>query len=356
MQYLAHRGVSDPFYSALGVDRDSRTRIKDDSDASRPIASPCHSMISSRSRESVGGGSADLVGITDLRGPMVDQAAQTHSLVLRGQSRTFVMRLPCDLVCDLSDTSTTSMFLYCWIDGERGQGAHIHYMPVDMGDLPAEDQGHAVRHTGEFELTIPIMSEDVDLLKMMSCIRVRDETTGNYRTDVVACGAVRLDRLLAGKDVSATLNSVFDNFNFTEVRIRAANAHMFANSQSDLVPQGSGSRMLPMISFRPSSLWRMDELGDSVDLTCDTVKLQMDRCKIKGPDGGEQFLLGKTRWGARLLDQCVCFFSLFLGTPGYALVPLLTPLPRCSPAGSSAAPPSTTRPSPSARSSRITRL
>lgn len=305
-------------------------------------------------------GSVDLLGLSvGLSGPLPPQAparvGQTYTLHLQGQSRTFVMRLPVDLVCDLTDTSNTSMFVYCWIDSERGVGAHVHYAPVDMAASLGDGTDFAHCHTGGFEMDIEIRADDeIDLLKAMSCIRIRDPATGNYRTDVVACGAIKLDHLLMGHDVSQTLDSVFDNYNRTDLRVCATNAHMFANSHSELVSQGSHS--LPMIRFRPSSLWRMSELEESVNLTCDTLKLQMDRCKIKGPRGGEQFLLGKTRSGARFLDRCICFFSLCLGTPGYALAPLLTPLPPCSPAGSSAAPPSTRAPKQSARSTRITRL
>jgi hypothetical protein len=210
-------------------------------------------------------------------------------------------------------------------------------------------------HVGDFALSIPVMGEDTDLLKLMSCIRIKDRKSCNFRTDVLACGAVRMDRLLMGREEKVRLTSVFDAGNFTEVTMRAINADQFDNARDSLLPvDDTPAGGLPRIRFAPSVMWRMDELASMVDLTSDTLKLQMDKCSIKGPSGGEMFLDGMTRWGTRALNQCLCVFSLCMGTPGYALMPLLTPcVPR--PVGSSAAPRSRMAPSPSPRSSRITR-
>jgi len=297
--------------------------------------------------------SVDLLGLS---GPAdVLDEHRCHQIHLTGQARHFIMRVPCDLLRDMSDKSKTSMFLYCWMDSKRGQGAHVQYDPVAMEKGLSSDPTSPC-HTGVFSMTIPVMSNDLDLLKIMSCVRIKDETTGNYRTDVVACGAVRMDRLLMGCEEKVQLTSVFDSGACTEVHVRASNADQFENSRAALLPVDDfSSGSLPRITFRPSVMWRMDELCSMVDLASDTLTLQMDKCNIKGPDGGSTFLEGKTRWSVRALNHCLCIFSIFLGTPGYALAPLLTPVSLPPPAGNSVELCLGMAQSPSLLSLRITR-
>ncbi len=288
----------------------------------------------------------DLLGLASLSSSTLEQplvctpaSPSEYDLTLSGECRTFVMRLPCDMIYDLSDTAKSSLFLYCWIDSERGQGAHVHYCSSALSSSP---QGKTA-HIGEYSLQLKIRPEELDLLKLMCCIRIKDDATNNYRTDVISTGAMRLDRLLAGREETAILTSVFDPQNHTEVKMKVLNADKFANAQTSLLPENAGGgRRLPTIKFKPSSLWRTGELADLVDLTCDTLKMQMNKCKIKSPAGGEQFLLGKTRW----VTQTLVFFSLFLGTPAYTLMPFLA-------VGSSAEPLSPTVRRRSARSSPI---
>jgi hypothetical protein len=299
--------------------------------------------------------SVDLLGLS---GPeyVPGQRQPSYSVHLEGSSRHFIARIPCDVLCDLSDKSETSMFLYGWMDSKRGQGAHVHFDPMGM-ESTLSTGGASPCHTGNFSMTIQVLGEDMDLLKLMSCVRIKDKSSGNYRTDVVACGAVRMDRLLMGSEEKAVLTSVFDTGNYTEVHMRARNADQFGNSRAALLPVDDFSSVaLPRITFYPSVMWRMEELCKIVDMASDTLTLQMDKCNIKGPEGGSMFLEGKTRWGVRTLNHCLCIFSIFLGTPGYALAPLLTPVSAVSPAaGSSAGPRSKTARRQSLLSSRITR-
>lgn len=259
---------------------------------------------------------ADLLGLSGPENPYCTTpppASTEHELVLEGECRTFVMRLPCDLVYDLSDTSKTRMFLYCWLDTSRGKGAHIHYTASsNVGESPSDKQ----QHVGEYSMKLKVRPEEVDLLKATCYIQIKDESTQNTKDFMVSSGAIRLDRLLMGREETATLSSVFDPNNYTAVKMRLRNANMFANSQTSLVAVDDAVQGLPEIKFRPSSLWRMGELGDLVDLTSDTLRMKMDKCKIQGPAGGEQFLLGKTRW----TNGFVVFFSLFMGTPAYTLI------------------------------------
>jgi hypothetical protein len=250
--------------------------------------------------------------------PIDIKEATGYPLHLEGNCRIFVCQLPGDVLCDLSDSSKSRVYVYCWLDSNRGSGAHVHYLPLD---LTGDSQGR----NGEFKLSLDILPEEVDLLKVMCCIRVGDEMTNNRRTFTVGTGAVRLNRLVAGECEHGTLFSTFDQGNRAELRMIATNAHKFSNSRTSIAPVGG--QALPLIRFRPSSLWQMGEIQNEVDLTRDVLKVGMDRCQIKPPPGGENFLRGLTRCRHFVtLDSCLLFVSLCLGTPAYVFYSC----PRCS--------------------------
>lgn len=262
-----------------------------------------------------------------------------YPLHLEGHCRTFVAGLPIDAIRDFSDQSKSQFFVYAWLDSARGAGAHVHYTAVNVAsaDLcsdPAPDSTVAAEHSGYFKLSLRIREEEVNLVKAMCCVRIRDDETGNTRISVVATGALRLPQLLMGADEAVTLQSVFDGTNRSELCVKAVNAGDFANLKMSISP--TDGIHLPLIRFKPSSLWRMAELQDHLKETCDTLKLEMDKFKIEPPFRADNFVAGMTRWLSRPsafthLPCSVLAFSLCLGTPAYALIP------PCLPAGSSVA-------------------
>lgn len=277
--------------------------------------------------------------------PLSDSPGATspalYPLQLEGQCRTYVMGFPLDAMSDFSDQSKSQYFVYAWLDSTRGCGSHVHYQSVSMTSGSLSD-APAVEHTGDFKLSIDIMPEEVDLLKIMCCVRIKDDQSNNTRDSVICTGAARLTHLIMGAGEVVTLSSVFDRNNTTELHLRAVNAGDFANSKMSISP--TEALHLPLIRFKPSTLWRMNELQDHLSVTCDTLKLKMDKFHVEAPFRSESFVQGQTRCPPQpyYLPRFLLFLSLCLGTPAYALASVLTPAP--SPVGSSAAPSSTTGP------------
>ena len=262
-----------------------------------------------------------------------------YPLQLKGRCRTFVASLPADALEDFSDESKSQFFVYAWMDSVRGCGAHVHYASVKVSSnnvgasVGAEvAEPVAAEHFGDFTLSLNIHEEDLDLVKVMCCVRIRDEETGNTRISVVSSGALRLSHLLMGAEEKVTLQSVFDRGNRSELCVSAMNAADFANLSMSISP--TGGLHLPLIRFKPSSLWRLPEIHDHLQETCDTLKLEMDKFKIEPPFRADNYVAGLTRWLWRPsfcphLPCSVLALSLCLGTPAYTLIS------SCVPAGNS---------------------
>lgn len=276
-----------------------------------------------------------------------------HCLNLEGQCRTFLMGLPADAMRDFSDRSRSHFFLYAWLDAERGWGAQVHYQPGggDTGAKLSDSPGDAVEHFGDFRMSIHVLPEEVDLLKVMCCVRMKDDESNNTRTSVVCTGAVRLNNLFMGVEENVDLSSVFDMGTTTKLCIRATNSGDFANSKMSISP--TEALPLPLIKFRPSLLWRMNELQDHLKETCDTLQLKMDKFKVEAPFRAQSFVEGRTRClplpsscvpSPPSLPQWLLAFSLCLGTPAYVFAPVLTQRMSRRPVGSSPEPSSVTAP------------
>lgn len=247
---------------------------------------------------------------------------QYHHVRLEGRARTFVNRLPADVVCDLTDGSPMHVYMYCWIDSERGQGARVHYSPCDIAASPGT-VGAEIQHHGEFDLALHVLDNDPDLLKIMACMRMKDQETKNSRTVTLAASAVQLDRLLMGEEQKLTMYSQFDPGNYTEVVIRASNAQEFANCAS---AKAAGQEHRPLVKLSRSSLWDMDVSDQAVNGVSAAIVEKIQKYLMSAPPGGEPFIAGLTRSPRRV--ACIkplVFLSLFLGTPGYALTPMFTP-------------------------------
>lgn len=249
------------------------------------------------------------------------------SLELEGETKVFLGGLAVDSLVDLS-VSDSSVWVYAWVDGTRGAGAHAVFQPPDI----AQDPSSSPYHNGTFRLSIPLRIDGVpepDLLKFMSCMRMKDRKTKNRRDFTLAASATQLDRLLQGEEQAFTMYDQFVDGNYTEVRLRAVNAASFL--------QGAAQRVV----FRRSALWDIEtDFKSVVSDVSNNMMASVLRLQMQPTEGGAPFAQGLTRF--------VVFLSLFLGTPAYALLLL-------SPAGSSAAPSSARAPQASLRSSRTTR-
>lgn len=249
---------------------------------------------------------------------------QYHHVMLEGRARTFVNRLAAEAVCDLGDNSHMRVYMYCWIDSERGQGAHVHYAPRDIALQPGSGTGlQDAQHDGEFSMGLHVLDNDPDLLKIMACMRMRDQETKNERTVTLAASAVQMDRLLMGEEQTLTMYSQFDPGNYTEVVIRASNANEFANCPH-ATPSVSG-QPLPLVKLSRSNLWDMGISDQVASEVSGNMQEKIQKYLMESPPGGQPFIPGLTRSAPVSQNDPLLFFSLFLGTPGYALTPLLAP-------------------------------
>jgi hypothetical protein len=227
-----------------------------------------------------------------------------HALQLVGRVKTFVARLPVNALEDLSGKDLR-VYIYCWIDSTRGQGGHVHYNPCDIASEPHKRP----KHDGGFSITVNVKkSGDPDLIKIMACMRMKDQETQNTRNATLAVSAAQLDRMLTGEEQGLTMFDQFTPGNYTEVRIGVANAADFANHAS--TPAGS---TLPRITFRRSSLWDIETVfRPSVTSASNSIMSVLVSNRMEPTEGGAPFLSGLTRF--------VYFLSLFLGTPAYVLL------------------------------------
>jgi hypothetical protein len=227
-----------------------------------------------------------------------------YPLQLVGRVKTFVARLPVNALQDLSGQDLR-VYLYCWIDSTRGQGGHVHYNPCDIASGPNQKP----THDGEFSISINVRERgDPDLIKIMGCLRMKDQETKNTRNATLAVSAAQLDRMLTGEEQALTMFDQFTPGNYTEVRIRVANAADFANHAS--APVGS---QLPRISFKRSSLWDIETVfRPAVMSASNGIMSVLVSNRMEPTEGGAPFLSGLTRF--------FFFLSLFLGTPAYVML------------------------------------
>jgi hypothetical protein len=251
-----------------------------------------------------------------------DPPGREFQIQLEGRVKTFASKLPVNALVDVSGEAVR-VYLYCWIDDTRGQGAHVHYNP---SHIALEPTNPALRHDGWYSLTLSVRDGDPDLLKVMACMRMKDQETKNTRNATLAVGGALLARLLAGEEQCFTMQDQFMPGNYTEVVMRVANSE----------PSGGG---LSQLSLSRSSLWDIDTVFEPVVTENSNRIMNIFVSNHMQPTkGGAGFLGGLTR--------SVCFLTLFLGTPAYVL--LLA-------AGNGEGPPSTRPRRTSARSPRTTR-
>jgi hypothetical protein len=229
-----------------------------------------------------------------------------YPIRLEGRVKTFAAKLPIDSLADLSGGTLDGarVFLYCWVDQTRGQGAHVHYQSSHLASDPVDP---ALRHNGWFCMDMSLRDGDPDILKVAACMRMKDQETNNTRNATLAVSGTQLDRLLMGEEQTFTMVDQFVPGNFTEVVMRATNASDYANHPG--AHPGA-----PRISLSRSSLWDIETVFRPV--VTDNSNRILDILvsnKMKATKGGSGFLAGMTR-------SVPCFITLFLGTPAYVLM------------------------------------
>ena len=97
---------------------------------------------------------------------------------------------------------------------------------------------------------LTVRDGDPDLLKVMACMRMKDQETKNTRNATLAVGGTLLQRLLAGEEQSFTMHDQFVQGNYTEVVMRVARSE----------PVGD----LSQLALSRSSLWDIDTVFQPV--------------------------------------------------------------------------------------------
>jgi len=207
-----------------------------------------------------------------------------YNVNLKGSVSIFASKIPEEAICDFTDYEERTVHLYGWINKDRGSGTQVQYTN---------------QSAGLFSLSIPVKDEDVDLLKLQACSRVKDPETGNIRTITLAVSAVQLDKLLEGKTITSTMHDPFTPENAVVVTISAENASAFANCNADSNRSkglNDGPSDLPLIRFQRSVLWDISQINYEVEKISEYVQNNMKINNTKSPPGGELFASGISRY------------------------------------------------------------
>lgn len=228
-----------------------------------------------------------------------------YPLKLQGTIRLFTNNIPMDSVIDLSKPGDHQTYTYFWIDETRGAGAHVAF---------SKDGG-----PGTFNLGINLRQSDPDLLKVQSCMRMRDESTNNIRTTTLAVSVVDLGKLLSGEEDQIVMSDQFIEGNFCYLTVRLTNASDYGNFKGASAAQGLElTPTKPFIQLRPSSLRNLKDINEQVVGVSTRFGDALSRFNVTMAKGGDAFYKGVTR--SLSLPSPVIFVSLALGTPAYALV------------------------------------
>lgn len=271
--------------------------------------------------------------------------SREYPINIEGQALTFIGRLPAHAMADLSDPSNYHVYIYSWIDSERGQGCRVHYKPCDIASCEEAGGEESQKHNGSFSMTLFVRDGDPDLLKVMACFRMKDDETNNKRTTTLATSAISLEQLLQTGEQRQTMYSQFDIGNYVEVVLRVTNTHDYANSALTTRCSKKGlnesTSQLPFIRFERSALWDIESMDADVQNVSNSMRGSMRKYAMKDPPGGASFRFGETRYvccdrptppsSPYLLPTPLLFLCLCLGTPACSLFPLPSPSAPCRP-------------------------
>jgi hypothetical protein len=222
---------------------------------------------------------------------------EIYPLDLSGSAQLFTANIPEECLTDMSEKGEQRVFLYFWLDRDRGCGASVDYAKA-----------------GSFRKTIGILPEELDLLKIQAKICMRDNQTSNYRTVTFATSSTPLEPLVKGEEVQCTMRDQFNDGNFARIKIKATNAHEFAN-YSGAALAASGAENRPLIRFKRSALWDIAEYNQALAGLSMQIQSNMQANSIKAPPGGSMFADG--------ISRSALFLAFMLGTPAYTLTPWL---------------------------------
>lgn len=204
-------------------------------------------------------------------------------VILEGTVQIFTTNIPGDVLADFRDYNQKKLFLYTWVDSERGHSAQAMFEG-------SEGRGGTVRCEHQLR-----QSGDPDLLKAQVGIHSTDPASGNRRTVTFCTGCVQMDELLKGGVVNSKMTDQFKPNNFALVQLRMVNASDYSNYEGDGLGR-DGAVSKPFIQLAPSSLWSIEACNDIVDRISNQIANNVHVNGIRIPPGGEMFTDGQSSW------------------------------------------------------------
>lgn len=213
----------------------------------------------------------------------------------------FVDGLPEDLVMASGGTIPgMKLFMYAWIDNERGASGHVsfpaHMSPDDCASIAGGDgkakhnpPGNGEKLKGQFRLSTELCSGDSHLLKVQCCVRLKDPVSRNKRTFTVAVSCADLDKLLSGEEEEFDLKDSFDSNDYVIVSMRMSNASDFRNH-----PSSADDMSKPLLKLGASALDRIEEWDKVVQRISDGFIANVKKNKMNFTPGVSVFMGGIT--------------------------------------------------------------
>jgi len=215
---------------------------------------------------------------------------------LTGSVELFTSTMPESSFVDFSDAGTHPVFIGCWIDGVRGETAHVFFQP-----------GVGV---GTFKLALPFRDGDFDKVKVQVSMRMRDDGSGNRRTVPLCSSCAYMQPMLQGNTDTFQMPDEFINGNYARVSMSISNV---------------GDFQAQPLRLSASNLDRLKEFNAGIKKMSASIADNTDKNSMAFINGGEQMKDGGTRYTPPCL--LLVALSLMLGTPAYVfLLPPLLPL------------------------------
>ena len=225
-----------------------------------------------------------------------------HTIEIEGRTALFVKGMPEEFITACGGAMPgMKVFMYGWIDGERGVSSHVSFPAADCGKrvgTPAKEEAVAgpkirsvdSKNAGTFRLSIGVRDGDPRYLKLQACVRLKDPVSHNIRTFNLAVSCADLVRMMEGQEECFSMTDQFVAGNAVDVAMRVVNAEQFRNHVSC-----AGDMHKPLVKFGPSALDRMEEWNEVVERISNGMLKSMSENQVTMGPGCESFKMGVTR-------------------------------------------------------------
>lgn len=236
-----------------------------------------------------------------------ERYGSTYPIEIEGKATLFVSGMPEEIITTCGgELPGMKMFMYGWIDSERGASGHVSFPATDDNETPTHRNGSLLERkpgapngnqgvdqksqgSGTFMLSLNVRDGDPKYLKLQACVRVRDPESKNKRNFNVAVSCADLAKMLEGEEESFIMQDQFTPGNFVDVSMRVNNASDFRNHVSH-----KDDAEKPLITFGPSALDKIAAWNDIVSRVSNELVQNLQKNKITMSPGSEGFKDGIT--------------------------------------------------------------